>query len=242
MPLLERGATTIYYEEHGDGYPLLLLAPGGMLSAIEIWDRAAINPLVEYADDFRLVAMDQRNAGASSGPLDADDPWGAYVDDQLALLDHLGIDRCHVMGCCIGGSFILKLLERAPRRVTAAVLEQPIGVEPDNAALFDAMWRSWGAQLVDQRPDVDEAAVQAFATRMWAADFVVSVSRDVVRSCQTPMLVLPGIDDYHPAATGREIAALAPRAELCEPWKDTAEHVAQAVQAVRHFLRDHTPR
>ena len=55
------------------------------------------------------------------------------------------------------------------------------------------------------------------------------------------MLVLPGIDDYHPTATGREIAALAPQAELFEPWKDTPEHVAQGVAAVRRFLQHHTP-
>ena len=144
MPLFERGATTIYYEEHGRGFPLLLLAPGGMLSTVAMWPHAAINPLEVYGDDFRLIAMDQRNAGQSTGPLDVGDPWGSYVGDQLALVDHLGIDTFGVMGCCIGGAFILKLLQRAPARVVAAVLEQPIGIAEGNAVLFDKMWRSWG--------------------------------------------------------------------------------------------------
>jgi pimeloyl-ACP methyl ester carboxylesterase len=242
MPLLERGATTIRYEEHGEGFPLLLIAPGGMRSAIDLWAHAAINPLAEFAGDFHLVAMDQRNAGGSSGPLDVDDPWGSYVGDQLALLDHLGIDACHVIGCCIGGSYILKLLERAPSRIVAAVLEQPIGVTSDNAALFDAMWRSWGDRLVEQRDDVDAALVERFGTRMWEGEFVVSVSRDFVRSCPTPMLVLPGIDEYHPTETGREIAALAPHAESFEPWKGTPEDVARGIDAVRRFLVQHTPK
>jgi hypothetical protein len=75
---------------------------------------------------------------------------------------------------------------------------------------------------------------------MWTSDFAVSVTRDQVRSCRTPMLVLPGIDEYHPTETGREIAALAPSAELIEPWKDPA-HLAAATEAVGRFLHDHTP-
>jgi hypothetical protein len=171
------------------------------------------------------------------------DPWGAYADDQLALVDHLGIDSFHVMGCCIGGSFILKLLEKAPTRVAAAVLEQPIGIVEDNAGLFETMWRSWGNRLAQERPDIDPATVEEFGKRMWeGGEFVVSVTEEFVRSCTTPMLVLPGIDEYHPTATGRRIAALAPRAEAFEPWKETSEQVAKGVEAVRLFLSGHTPR
>lgn len=240
MAFFERGATTIYYEEHGDGFPLLLIAPGGMNSTVAMWARAAINPLALYGQQFRLIAMDQRNAGQSSGPLDSDDPWGSFVGDQLALLDHLGISTFLVMGCCIGGSYILKLIERAPTRVQAAVLEQPIGIAEDNAQLFEAMWRTWGARLRERRPDIDAASLERFGTRMWDGDFVVSVPRDFVRTCTTPMLVLPGVDEYHPTATGQQIATLAPRGELLEPWK-TAEHVGRAAEKVRQFLTSHIP-
>lgn len=242
MPTFAHDAVSIYYEEHGSGYPLLTIAPGGMNSTVEMWGRATINPLAVLAGDCRVIAMDQRNAGGSTGPLDVADPWGSLVDDQLALLDHLGVDRFHVMGCCIGGSFIMKLIEQAPTRVVAAVLEQPIGVGYHNGHLFDEMWRSWGAQLAQQRPDIDPATIEAFETRMWEEDFVVSVPKEFVGSCRTPTLVLPGIDDYHPTAAEREIAAMAPRAELLEPWKDTSEHVEAAVVAIRQFLSDHTPR
>jgi pimeloyl-ACP methyl ester carboxylesterase len=241
MPFLERGTTTIYYEEHGDGFPLLTIAPGGMNSAVELWDRAAINPLVHYGGEFRLIALDQRNAGRSRGPLEFDDPWGAYADDQLAVLDHLGADRFLAMGCCIGGSYILKLIERAPERVVAAVLEQPIGLHDGNRELFEAMWGSWAADLVDGRTDIDGRSAERFAARMWDGDFVVSVPKAFLASCTTPMLVLPGIDEYHPTSTGREVAALAPNAEVFEPWKDTPAHVDQGVEAVRRFLRTHVP-
>jgi len=84
MPRFAHGKTTIHYEESGGGFPLLLIAPGAMNSAIELWSGATINPLEMFAEDFRLIAMDQRNAGRSTGPLELDDPWKAYAGDQLA--------------------------------------------------------------------------------------------------------------------------------------------------------------
>jgi pimeloyl-ACP methyl ester carboxylesterase len=241
LPELVNGETTIYYEEHGAGYPLLLIAPGGMNSAIEWWSRAAFNPIETYAGELRIVAMDQRNAGRSTGPLDLDDPWGSFAGDQLALMDHLGVERFHVMGCCIGCSYALGLAERAPERVTSAVLEQPIGIVDDNRELFANMWREWGAGVVARRDDLDAATMEAFGTRMWRGEFVLNVSRDFVRACQVPLLVLPGIDQFHPTEIGREVASLAPRAEVMEPWKDTPQLIDQAVERVRRFLREHTP-
>jgi pimeloyl-ACP methyl ester carboxylesterase len=235
VPTYTRGDTTIHYEERGEGFPLLLLAPGGMRSAIEVWANAAINPWASFGE-FRLIAMDQRNAGRSQGPLEPDDPWGAYAGDQLGLLDHLGIERFLVMGCCIGGSFIMKLVEQAPSRIAAAVLEQPIGVHEGNRTLFEEMGRAWGDQLLAGRPELHRTSVARFLAAMWAGDFVVSVPRDVVSACPVPLLVLPGTDEYHPTETGREIAALAPHAKLVEPWKDTPEHVAEASEAIRDFL------
>jgi pimeloyl-ACP methyl ester carboxylesterase len=242
MAQFEHGTTTIYYEERGQGFPLLLFAPGGMNSTVERWAAATLNPLAVFGEDFRLIAMDQRNAGRSLGPLEVNDPWGSFAQDQLALLAHLGVERCHVMGCCIGCSFSLKLLELAPKRFTAAVLEQPVGVVGVNRHLYDTLWRSWGENLVATRSDIDPEQLEQFGTRMWdEGEFVVSVSRDTVRACSTPLLVLPGIDDYHPTETGRDVAALAPRGEVFEPWKDTPAHTAQAVEAVREFLHRHSP-
>jgi hypothetical protein len=75
-----------------------------------------------------------------------------------------------------------------------------------------------------------------FLAAMWRDDFVVSVGKAVVAACPVPLLVLPGVDAYHPTAAGREIADLAPNAELLEPWKDSAE---QSTDAVRRFLLSH---
>ncbi len=78
--------------------------------------------------------------------------------------------------------------------------------------------------------------------RMRRDDFVVSVSRDFVRTGNTQLMVLPGSDRHRPAATGREIAASAPAGRTLEPWNDSYEHADHAAAAVRSFLQAHSPR
>ena len=90
MPIFKRDDVSIYYEEYGSGFPLLLFAPGGMRSAIEFWHKSPFDPTSVLANDFRVIAMDQRNAGQSQAPVTAADGWDTYTADHLALLDHLG--------------------------------------------------------------------------------------------------------------------------------------------------------
>jgi pimeloyl-ACP methyl ester carboxylesterase len=231
---------TINYEDRGDGPPLLLLAPGGMESTIEGWDRAALNPLKVFDGHFRLVAMDQRNAGHSSGPFPTEDPWQAYVVDQLALMDHLGIDRFSVLGCCIGCSYALKMAELAPDRLLAAVLEQPIGVTDENRSHWITGYRNFVERVLRERPGLRPDKGETFGEAMWKdREFVVSVTEDSVRSCRVPLLVLPGTDSAHPREIGVRVAELAPGAELIDPWKDTAEHLEAATEAARRFIARH---
>lgn len=135
MPTMTYNGVTLYYEEHGTGFPLLLFAPGGMHSVVEFWERMPYNPIDALSDTFRVIAIDQRNAGRSHAPLQAAG-WDDYAADAVALLDHLGIRRTHIMGGCIGSSFCLALIERASERVTAAVLQNPIGLTQTNRPLF----------------------------------------------------------------------------------------------------------
>ena len=86
--------------------------------------------------------------------------------------------------------------------------------------------------------------VDTFLTKMYRsnADFVFTVTRDFVRACQTPILVLPDDVPAHPYAVAMESARLAPKSEVSiYPWKDSKEHIAQAVSHVRTFLRKHQP-
>lgn len=210
----------IHYQVHGEGFPVLLIAPGGMRSAISFWENTPWNPIADLQGDFQVIAMDQRNAGQSTGPIDASHGWHTFAADQLALLDHLGVDRFHVAGMCIGGPYAFGLIEAAPERVASAVLFQPIGRDNNRQAFYE-MFDSWAVALKDSFPDVEEADWQSFRGNMYDGDKrIFNVDDDFVRSCQTPLLVLCGKDLYHPESTSRVIAEIAPNASFIEDWKE----------------------
>ena len=238
MPLFERDAVQLYYEQHGEGFPVLLIAPGGMRSAVSAWERSPFNPITELSPHFRVVAMDQRNAGQSRARVSADDGWDSYTADHIALLDHLGIDQTHVLGGCIGGPYCLGLMKAVPGRVTAAVLQQSIGFN-DNRELFYEMFQTWADAIKDDHPEANEGVWQSFRSNMFDGDFDFNVGRDFVKSCDVPMLVLMGDDAYHPQATSRKIAELAHNATLVEQWK--APERDGTVEKVIKFLKANTP-
>src|SRR2546422_4304378 len=214
----EKGRVRIHYEEAGSGFPLLLIAGGGLNSTIAGLATHPFDPIKEFKGEYRCIAADLRNAntGQSSGPLEVDRPWDSHTDDQLGLMDHLGIKQFMVMGFCIGGPFIWNLLKRAPDRVVAAVPAQPVGFRPEMPTLlYDNGMGNWGPELVKRRPEITMEMVDKFLTKLYRTnDFVLSVTRDFVRSCQTPVLVLPDDIPAHPYAVAMESAMLAPRAEV----------------------------
>lgn len=238
MPWFEREDLAIHYDIQGAGFPVLLLAPGGMRSAAALWERAPFDPRDVLSDSFQVISMDQRNAGASRGPVSGEDGWQTYCNDQLALLDHLGIERCHVLGMCIGGPFCLTLMAAAPERIAAGVLLQPIGFD-DNREEFFALFDGWAAELRGDHPEVTEADWAAFRERMFGGDFVFHPDRDTVRSLEQPMLVLRGDDNYHPAVASEALVEAAPRAKLVPRWKEAPEREA-AIEQIRAFLLEHS--
>jgi pimeloyl-ACP methyl ester carboxylesterase len=249
MGVYEKGAVRIHFEEAGSGFPLLVIAGGGLNSTIAGLSGSAspFNPMEQFKAEYRCVASDLRNAngGQSSGPLEADRPWDAYTDDHLGLMDHLGIEKFMVLGFCIGGPFIWNLLRRAPDRVVAAVLAQPSGSRPEMRDLFyDNNIKGWGPQLIAGRPELTMEMVDQFLTRMYRTnpDFVFTVTRDFVRNCQTPVLILPDDIPAHPYAVAMEAAMLAPNAEVSMfPWKEPKERIPLAIRQIRSFLRAHLP-
>ena len=245
----EKGSVRIYYEEAGAGFPLLLIPGGGLNSTIAFFTgNSPFNAIEEFKGEYRCITADLRNAptGQSTGPVDVDRPWEAYADDQIGLMDHLGIDRFMVMGFCIGGPFIWSLLKRAPNRIAGAVLAQPVGWRPEmrDRSYAGAFWKGWPAQIVAKRPDITMQTAEQFVTRMFETnpDFVFTVTREFVRTCQNPILILPDEVPAHPYAVAMECAMLAPRAEVSIfPWKEPKERIPLAVRQIHSFLRAHRP-
>ena len=247
MPFYTKGDVYIRYEEVGSGFPLLVIPGGGLNSLVSNWPSQIFNAMEEFKDEFRCITMDQRNAigGESRGPIPVDDPWGAFADDQLGLMDHLNIREFLFMGFCIGGPFALKLMQNAPDRVVASVLCQPVG---HNSKSPDAMYNSgretWAPELIAQRTDLAMETCEEYLHALYRVqpDFTYSVSRQFASSCQTPMLIMPDDTPSHSYEAAIDLVGLAPRAEVTAyPWKDEKEILAQTINHVRNFLRAHQP-
>lgn len=239
MPRFTTGDVTIHYETFGAGPAVLMLAPGGLrLSRIENWSRAPWDPIAALADRYHVVAMDQRNTGRSVAPITAEDGWADYSADQLALMDHLGIERFAVMGMCIGGGFGLRLAHVAPERVTGVVAMQPIG-NADNRATYRGIFDEWREAVGADHPEASDAAWEGVWQNMFGGDELLWTIPDaVVTTLRPPILVLLGNDEFHPTVASRDVAARAPHATLVERWKEPADQPA-ARAAVDGFLAAH---
>src|SRR4051794_26147791 len=247
MPTLNIPAGHIHYEVRGSGYPVLLFAPGFLSSRIERWSTNPakpgvpqdwLDPMTALAGDFMLIALDVRNAGQSRATITANDDWTSYTADHLALLDHLGVGQCAVMGACIGVSFALALAAARRGLVSSLVLQNPIGLSPENRAALDHEFDAWVGE-VRNWPNIDATQLPAFGKRMFGGDFIFSVTREFVRRCEIPMLLMPGADLVHPAVVSDELAK-APNVEILAPWKSLALREA-AMRRVREFLIKHRP-
>jgi pimeloyl-ACP methyl ester carboxylesterase len=242
MPSIQSDEATIYFEEHGkaDGFPVLCFAPAGLMSTIDVWNRpmSPVNPVTEFGDAFRVIVMDQRNAGGQSkAPIKATDGWDEYAADHIAILDHLGIQQCHLMGQCIGGPFIFALLQAIPDRIVSAVIAQPIGRVGEMPAAYSPNFTTW---IETTKPDADDKTLDAFYHNLYDPGFGYSVDRDSVRGCQTPCLVLAGNDNTHPFAIAEEMAQLLPHSEFIAEWKE-GDALQKARQRMKEFLSEHTP-
>ncbi|MBO0878034.1 MAG: alpha/beta hydrolase [Pseudonocardia sp.] len=235
MPVVQRDDVVIHYEEHGTGFPVLALAPGGMHSTASFWEKVPWSPVRELAGDYRVITMDQRNAGSSTAPVTGAETWATYTADHLAVLDHLGIERCHVVGMCIGGPFILSLLRAAPDRVARAVVLQPIGLDGNRDGFLE-MFDNWRGELEPTHPEAGQDAWAAYRAALFGGDDVLfSVPDAELSTIGTPMLVLQGNDRPHPSSASRLLASSVPGAQLVERWKEP-EHLPAATEAIAGFL------
>jgi len=239
LSIFKKDGTSIYYEEAGEGPAILLIAPGGMRSSIQAWSAAPWNPIDELKGSFRVVAMDQRNAGRSEGSIDSEDGWHTYVEDQLGLMDYLEIERFMVAGMCIGGPYIFKLLETAEARIKACVVFQTIGRD-DNREEFYSMFDSWANDVKTDQEILSDEALRGLRENMFGGERILfSVDDEFLRNTRVPMCVLMGNDVYHPESASRFVADRVGEAVFIEDWKEGNEKEKAKIKVI-DFLVDHS--
>jgi pimeloyl-ACP methyl ester carboxylesterase len=130
MPFAVLDGIRTRYEVLGDGEPLLMFSPGGFNATIDNWRTFSIYARLGFLDhlprDFACIVFDKRESGESAGRVEAL-TWDDYAAQGLGLLDHLGVERAHLMGGCIGCSIAATLPEHHPDRVRRLVLFSPAG-------------------------------------------------------------------------------------------------------------------
>ncbi|HCV00731.1 MAG TPA: hypothetical protein DGL25_05965 [Dehalococcoidia bacterium] len=284
MPDIERpDGAVIHYETFGNGFPLLCFAPGGVNSEIDFWSISAINPIKEFASDFMVIGMDQRNAGKSPAPA-RPAPYDVLVADQIAVLDDIGAAQAHTYGGCIGVAYILRIAQEAPARITAGVGQDPVGLNHTNsletfmdmfqptltlarregvqavveAALANPIFMANNAAGPFARRIHDDAGFREEIQAMTTAAYVrliesyadalwpdrppyFSVDAGWVQNCETPLLILPGSDQFHPTSIAEQICRDAKNALCLDVDCRSEAKVTETIEIIRSFLKEHTP-
>ena len=207
------------------------------------------NAIEEFKGQYRCITADLRNApsGQSTGPVEVDRPWESYADDQLGLMDHLKIDKFMVMGFCIGGPFIGSLLKRAPNRIPAAVMAQPVGWRPE---MRDPKIPRHILEKLGSGADCE-------AARDHATDGRSVYDQDVRNQPRLPLhrdtrfrAELPKPDPGPAGRRPRAPTRPSPWSARCSrqksevsifPWKEPKERIPLAVRQIHSFLKAHRP-
>lgn len=130
MPIAVIEGIATHYELTGSGPPLLMFSPGGFDARLENWSSFSIYQrlqlLPHLATKFTCITYDRRESGLSGGRLERIG-WGDYVDQAKGLLDHLDIERAHIMGGCVGCSVAIAFGALHPDAALSLVLYSPAG-------------------------------------------------------------------------------------------------------------------
>ena len=130
MPTADIDGLSTRYEVAGSGPPLLMFSPGGFDSNLEAWRTVGIyrrlNLLDHLSKKYTCITFDRRESGLSGGRVERIS-WGHYVAQAKGLLDHLDVERAHLMGGCVGCSTVAAFGVAHPERVSSMVLFSPAG-------------------------------------------------------------------------------------------------------------------
>jgi pimeloyl-ACP methyl ester carboxylesterase len=130
MPTALADGIVTRYEVAGSGPPLLMFSPGGFDSTLESWRTVGIYRRLDLLEQltarYTCITFDRRESGRSGGRVERLS-WSHYVAQAIGLLDHLGIERAHLMGGCVGCSTAVAMAVARPDRVRSMVLFSPAG-------------------------------------------------------------------------------------------------------------------
>jgi pimeloyl-ACP methyl ester carboxylesterase len=130
MPFAEIDGITTHYEVRGSGSPVLMFAPGGFDASLDKWEGLGVYAKIRLLDHlptaFSCIVFDRRETGQSGGRIERLS-WEGYVRQGAGLLDHLGIDRAHLIGGCMGCCPVAAMATRHPDRVLSMVQYWPVG-------------------------------------------------------------------------------------------------------------------
>lgn len=130
MPVAVIDGIETVYEVRGDGDPILMFSPGGFNAHRRNWSELGVYRGLDLVDQLSerhaCITFDRRESGESGGRVERIG-WHHYVRQGFGLLDHLGVDRAHLMGGCIGCSVVLAAAVAEPERVRSMVLYSPAG-------------------------------------------------------------------------------------------------------------------
>ena len=130
MPLTTIDGISTRYDVVGSGPPVLMFSPGGFDATVEKWTTqgiyAQIKPVEHLSKRFSCIVFDRRECGESGGRVEPLS-WMRYAMQGRGLLDHLKIDRAHVMGACMGCSPAMAMAVAYPGAVSSLVLYWPVG-------------------------------------------------------------------------------------------------------------------
>jgi len=236
MPRVRIGDLELFHEVDGAGEPVLLVM--GLGGEHHAWDLVRR----DLARRHRLVLVDNRDAGASDEARAAYGP-GDMASDALGVMDHLGVERFHVVGASMGGAIAQHLALQAPTRVATLTLVGTWARTDPFLATLLAGWRLLVERLSPEQflaglspwvfthrfleaPSPEVVAFQAAARERGLLKSVAAYQRQVdaclghdtlglLPLLRTPSLVLVGEDDIlTPPRYARALAAALPRGEV----------------------------
>lgn len=130
MPTATIDGITTRYEVVGSGPPLLMFSPGGFDATLEKWSTLGVyartKPMEHLPKKYACIVFDRRETGQSGGRVERI-TWAHYAAQGMGLLRHLGIERAHLMGGCMGCSSVVAFAAAYPHATRSMILWWPVG-------------------------------------------------------------------------------------------------------------------